>query len=693
MRPAALLAAMLILAHAGPALAQKEKDKVKKPAPRPEVAVGGKTIAQWAAVLKDGKTADKFAALSALMDAGPEARAAVPALIGVFRNKDESLIHPLAASALARVGPDAVGPLEKALLEDKEPLVRGLAGMALSGLGPLARAAVPALTKALDDKDAFVREMAAEALGSQGAAARAALPALRKGLDDKEAPVRLAAAAALAKVGGEARGAAALAALLKGPLAERAARALGEIGPQAKAAADELRAALKHAELPVRLAAAAALYRVTGEASLGVFAAALKDRKPEVRQEATAALAALAAEPKAVALLVDQLSAAEADLRREAACALAARGAALDAAARKALQARLKDADLSARWWAALALAASGADVRKDEEELFAALRAPLVRAGDREPASAQVREALGAARGVPALLAVLGGGTARLKVEAARQLALLGLDVRPAVAELAAALKTDDKPTRRYLAEALGRTGVEGLGVLTKLLDDPDARLREAAARALGFMGVAARSAAPALQRRLKDPESTVRAQAAQALWFVEANTAQALPILLLVIKDVDNKDRWEAFEGVGVIAVTARPPIKGLTEIVFDGLKDRDARVRATAAKWLWRRFKEPTRVVPLLSAAVTDRDALVRQVAVEALGEMSPDAKAMALLVTALEDRELAVRQAAVEGLARGGAKALPALREAAKGKSARAAAGARRAIELIGSGAGK
>src|SRR5262249_53810667 len=149
-------------------------------------------------------------------------------------------------------------------------------------------------------------------------------------------------------------------------------------------------------------------------------------------------------------------------------------------------------------------------------------------------------------------------------------------------------------------------------LEALTKLLDSPEARLREGAARALGFQSVAARSAVAALTRRMKDTESTVRAQAALALWFIDGNFAQALPILLLVIKDVDSAGRWEAFEAVGVVAVTARPPIKGLTEVVFDGLKDREARVRVTAAKWMWRRFKEAPKVVPLLTPGVTDRDA---------------------------------------------------------------------------------
>ena len=61
------------------------------------------------------------------------------------------------------------------------------------------------------------------------------------------------------------------------------------------------------------------------------------------------------------------------------------------------------------------------------------------------------------------------------------------------------------------------------------------------------------------------------------------------------IAFKDVDNKDRWEAVEGIGTISVEARPAIRGLTEIVVGALKDRDARVRMQAAKWLWRRTRE--------------------------------------------------------------------------------------------------
>src|SRR5262249_26470144 len=154
-------------------------------------------------------------------------------------------------------------------------------------------------------------------------------------------------------------------------------------------------------------------------------------------------------------------------------------------------------------------------------------------------------------------------------------------------------------------------------------------------------------------------DSASTVRAQAALALWDVDQNVELALPILKRVITDVDNRDRWEAVDAVGRISVEARPAIRGLTEVLFNAVKDRDPRVRVEAAKWLFRRERKPAIVVPLLREGVTDRDPMVRLSTVEVLGELGAEGRVVDLMTTALQDRDVNVRLAAEEGLARGGA----------------------------------
>src|SRR5262249_31745686 len=134
-------------------------------------------------------------------------------------------------------------------------------------------------------------------------------------------------------------------------------------------------------------------------------------------------------------------------------------------------------------------------------------------------------------------------------------------------------------------------------------------------------------------------------------------------LRMIKRVLVDVDNKDRWEAIEAVGVLSAEARPPIKGLLEVLVNGVKDRDAQVRAHAAKWIFRRTRQGKEVAPVLRDVVADRDVFVRQSAVEALGELGAEARVVPVLTVALLDRDPGVRLAAEEGLARGGAEAVP------------------------------
>lgn len=75
------------------------------------------------------------------------------------------------------------------------------------GLGPKARAAVPALAETLADADEGVRLGAAMALESIGPDAAPAVPALARAVRDRDGNVRLWAAKALGKIGPPARSA------------------------------------------------------------------------------------------------------------------------------------------------------------------------------------------------------------------------------------------------------------------------------------------------------------------------------------------------------------------------------------------------------------------------------------------------------------------------------------------------------
>src|SRR5439155_11929387 len=99
-----------------------------------------------AAVERDLQLSAAFTAL------GPSARPAFPALTNLLLRPETTSVS---ASALARIGPDAFGPLTHAL-ESPHAEVRAAAAGALGTLpGDLARI-VPALQKALADSDKFV---------------------------------------------------------------------------------------------------------------------------------------------------------------------------------------------------------------------------------------------------------------------------------------------------------------------------------------------------------------------------------------------------------------------------------------------------------------------------------------------------------------------------------------------------------
>jgi len=87
-------------------------------------------------------------------------------------------------------------------LKAAAPQTRNAAAYTLSGMGPDAAPAVPALIEALNDEAATVRFPVCVALREIGPAASAALPALEKALDDPNDDVAAMAQKAIDKIKG-----------------------------------------------------------------------------------------------------------------------------------------------------------------------------------------------------------------------------------------------------------------------------------------------------------------------------------------------------------------------------------------------------------------------------------------------------------------------------------------------------------
>jgi HEAT repeat protein len=188
------------------------------------------------------------------------------------------LIATLAAPAAAFDGPtkDEVTKLVKDL-KDNNPSVRTKAARALEKLDPAAKDAIPVLIEALkEQQDVTIPPIAARALARQGSAA---VPALIEALEIKDGRVQAYAAKALKQIGPDAKQAApALIEVVKKHKDPthvarlEAIAALGKIGPAAKDAVPTLIEATKEKPptSPVRLVAVAALGQIGPDAKEAV---------------------------------------------------------------------------------------------------------------------------------------------------------------------------------------------------------------------------------------------------------------------------------------------------------------------------------------------------------------------------------------------------------------------------------------
>lgn len=107
---------------------------------------------------------------------GPKAAPAIPALIQLLQNQDETFVS-VATYALRGIGTDAVPPV-MALLNSTNRVIRFRAISALELFGPEARIAVPALVQCLASPDPATRDCAVRSLASIKTDAPLVVPAI-----------------------------------------------------------------------------------------------------------------------------------------------------------------------------------------------------------------------------------------------------------------------------------------------------------------------------------------------------------------------------------------------------------------------------------------------------------------------------------------------------------------------------------
>jgi len=437
---------------------------------------------------------------------------------------------------------------------------------------------------------------------------------------------------------------------------------------------------------------------VRGQVACALAIAALADRPPAADDATPADFA-----PATVAL-IPLLAADDAGLVRAVATAIGAIGPvgdddladdAVDALARAAT--RVKDAETRASCLVALAdygpaargavpvvakflraktalvretaaatLAAIGPEARLATGELARLLGdgSPLVRA-----AAAAALGSIGpdAREATAALASALADADAMVRGGAARALAAIGPEAAAATGALVAALAHEtDGDVALGLVDACGEIGPAALPAaptLVGLLENADAEMREAAASALGGLGVAAApTAAAPLEKLLDDADPFVRVAAAGARIRLERRGPRERAVLATALRADDEDLQAAAAEVIGdwgdgasgfaaelarvasvakaphtrVAAITAIGDIAATDQAAALGkaLDDGDADVRHAAAYSIAEIPDVAPVVEEALVAAVDDDDARVRMEIAPVLARLGTPAAKKAL-----------------------------------------------------------
>ena len=533
----------------------------------------------------------------------------VPFLLEALKEGNEELRND--AAQMVAEGGDAGVPIVLDLLKHKDPKIRQLGASAFPQNASENPAAVHQLGKALGDEDATVREHALSSLYWLGKKARVAVPDLARFLrvteDDDQRTL--------------------------------AARCLCHIGWEATPAMLLL---LKDEEACVRLTVVAHLPVTADNAE--TFLPALIDRlgddDPKVRRAAIQTLDELGPAAKgATAALTLSLEDTHAGVRGYAARALGSIGPGAKQAVPRLTQALKHDADKQCRSAAAVALSRIGKDAGpvlwdlvKDQKGLFDAdLAMAVVRQGD--PQAVPIPVWLEALRSVdrPDWICV------------SRSLSRCGKDIVPPLVER---LHDSDAKVRKRAAVILRLMpdGYVDVGVWLNALQAEDKDIREQAADALARWEQDPKVLA-ALGRALwEDPDESVRRVVAAGIGqFLKADVAS----VCAAWKKQPAKDRKLTMALLVEIGPAAHAALA-------EALADPDVAIRRAAADAL--RDCDRT-YLPLLGVALRDRDLYVRFAVWRALRfrksyrESSGNGDAVAALLAAVSAPEAETRVAAV------------------------------------------
>ncbi|MFQ5796483.1 MAG: HEAT repeat domain-containing protein [Candidatus Bipolaricaulia bacterium] len=218
-----------------------------------------------------------------------------------------------------------------------------------------------------------------------------------------------------------------------------------------------------------------------------------------------------------------------------------------------------------------------------------------------------------------------------RVRFAAAKALGEMGLDAQDAIPALVEALGDEVVYVRYGVTVALGGIGSAAVPALANALQNEDKLVRFHAAAALVMIGPDARDAIPSLTEALRDESEGVRFTSAFVLGKIGPDAHDAVPGLIEVLRgDVDWRVRLRAAWALAEIGPDAMGPDTWDT-VLQDAI---------------------PPLIEVLENMAAP---AIMRQDAAFALGKIGPAAKdAIPALIEAVQDPDAEVRSAAVEAL---------------------------------------
>jgi HEAT repeat protein len=201
-------------------------------------------------------------------------------------------------------------------------------------------------------------------------------------------------------------------------------------------------------------------------------------------------------------------------------------------------------------------------------------------------------------------------------------------------------------------LNEPLNKAQAQNLlPVLVRLLKGGNFELRCCCLMVLGLAGPEASKAVPELMVALKDTISEIRGLAAETLGKIGSDAEEALPTLLEILNLDSEKNKAKAAQAIGRLGQKGKLVIAELQGAA--GSSDENLQQAARAA--LLQLGKLTAEDFPYLSKALLDKNALIRAAAAKTFGEFRGDEKkAVPNLVAALDDPEKTVRQNALSSL---------------------------------------